>query len=200
MADIDPFRIQLPDELLGPRVLLRPWRESDAHGLWEAVDESRESLSAWMPWARDYHSEADAAPTIRRLQSQWLTRENLVVGIFDKASNRVLGGSGLHRIEWKLGKFEIGYWLRDSAVGNGYVTETVQVLTRFAFENLNAQRVQIRMDVRNTRSRNIPERLGFIYEGCLRRLLPDVDGNPRDTDYFALIREDYERLSWPGLS
>jgi RimJ/RimL family protein N-acetyltransferase len=200
MAATDPFRIDLPAELHGPRVLLRPWRESDAAPFWEAIQESRETLSQWLPWAREYESEQDCPPQLRRMQAQWLTRENLIVGIFERSSGNVLGGSGLHRIDWKLGKFEIGYWLRDSAVGHGYVTETVQVLTTFAFETLQAQRVQIRMDVRNTRSRNIPERLGFIYEGCLRRLLPDVDGTPRDTDYFALIREDYERLSWPGLS
>ena len=49
MADAPPTRIDLPDELLGPRVRLRPYREADAQALWEAVDESRASLEPWIP-------------------------------------------------------------------------------------------------------------------------------------------------------
>ena len=194
MPEIDRLRIELPAQLVGERVVLRPWREEDADGLWEAVDSSRESLGEWLPWIHEYRGPEDTLPTIRRIQSRWLTREDLVVGIFDKASGQVLGGSGLHRIDWSLRLFEIGYWLRDSAVGHGYVTEAVQVLTRFAFEDLQANRVQIRMDPRNTRSRAIPVRLQYVYEGCLRQSIPDGNGALRDSDIFALTREDYHRL------
>jgi RimJ/RimL family protein N-acetyltransferase len=149
-----------------------------------------------MPWAKDYHSMADAVASARQMRSKWLLREDLVVGIFDRQSGRLLGGSGLQRIDWNIRKFEIGYWLRDSEVGNGYATETVQVLTRFAFDHLEAGRVEIRMDVRNTRSRAVPERLGFVYEGRHRRALPDASGQPGDIEVFALIREDFEALAW----
>jgi RimJ/RimL family protein N-acetyltransferase len=72
----------------------------------------------------------------------------------------------------------------------------VQLLTRLAFDSLEACRVEIRMDIRNTRSRAIPERLGFVYEGRQRRASPDVKGEPRDIDMFSVIREDYESLPW----
>ncbi len=194
MPEIDPLRIELPEQLVGERVLLRPWRESDAIGLWEAIDSSRESLGEWMPWVVDYRTPDDAAPLIRRMRSWWLMRQDLVVGIFDKGSGQVLGGSGLHRIDWRIRRFEIGYWLRDSAVGHGYVTEAVRVLTRFAFEQLEANRVEIRMDPQNTRSRAIPVRLAYVYEGRLRQSIPDVHGAPRDADVFALTRHDYHTL------
>jgi RimJ/RimL family protein N-acetyltransferase len=194
MPEIEPLRIDLPEQLVSERVLLRPWRESDAYGLWEAVDSSRASLGEWMPWVGEYRSPEDAAPVIRRMRSWWLLRQDLVLGIFDKDTGQVLGGSGLHRIDWRIRRFEIGYWLRDSAVGHGYVTEAVRVLTRFAFEQLEANRVEIRMDPQNTRSRAIPVRLAYVYEGCLRQSIPDVHGAPRDADVFALTRHDYHTL------
>jgi RimJ/RimL family protein N-acetyltransferase len=200
VAELDPVRIDLPDELLGPRVLLRPYREDDAQQLWEAVDESREHLGTWLPWVKDYGERSDANITVRRLQARWLQREDLVVAVFDKASGRLLGGSGLHRIDWHIRRFEIGYWVRKSAEGHGYITEAVQVLTRFAFNELEANRVLIRMDPANTRSRAIPERLGFIYEGRLRNDMPDVEGRACDMDMFALIPDDFKRLSWAPLS
>jgi ribosomal-protein-serine acetyltransferase len=196
VAQVDPLTIELPDELVGERVLLRPWDERDAHALWEAVDSTRASLAEYMPWVHEFRVPADAASTIRRLRSLWLTRAELIVGIFDKATGAVLGGSGLSRIDWQIRRFEIGYWLRDSVVGRGYATETVQVLTRFAFGQLDANRVELQMIPSNTRSRAIPERLGFVYEGRLRRSLPDVNGNAADREIFALIRDDYEQLPW----
>ncbi len=200
VAEFDPARIDLPDELLGPRVRLRPYREDDAQQLWEAIEESREHLGAWLPWVKDYGDRSDANITVRRLQARWLQREDLVTGIFDQASGRLLGGSGLHRMDWQIRRFEIGYWVRKSAEGHGYVSEAVQVLTRFAFTQLEANRVLIRMDPANTRSRAIPERLEFVYEGRLRNEMPDVEGRPTDIDVFALIPADFKRLSWAGLS
>jgi RimJ/RimL family protein N-acetyltransferase len=200
VASIQPVLIDLPEEIVGLRVTVRPYGDHDALALFEAIDQSRTSVGAWMPWVSEYRSVDDALATTRRTRAKWLTREDLVVGIFERASGRLLGGSGLHRIDWTIRRFEIGYWLRESALGHGFATEAVQVLTRFAFDHLAAHRVEIRMDVRNTRSRAIPERLGFVYEGCMRQAMPDIHAQPGDIALFALIRADYARLPWRELA
>ena len=192
-----PVLVEVPDELCGALVTVRPYREDDAPALWAAVDESRGGpLGEWMPWVKEYRAPEDALATIRRLHARWLLREDLVTAIFERATGRFVGGSGLQRIDWTIRRFEIGYWLRTSATGHGYATETVQLLTRLAFDRFEANRVEIRMDVRNTRSRAVPVRLGFVFEGCMRRALADPNSQPGDIDVFALIRDDYERLSW----
>ena len=50
---------------------------------------------------------------------------------------------------------EIGYWVRTSCSGQGYITEAVQEIARFAMEELQAERVEIRMSSRNTKSRRV---------------------------------------------
>jgi RimJ/RimL family protein N-acetyltransferase len=135
-------------------------------------------------------------PSVRQLQARWLLREELTVGIFDRQSGRLLGGSGLARMDWTIRRFEIGYWVRDSAVGQGYATEATQVLTRFAFEQLQARRVEIRMDPRNARSRAVPERLGFTFEGCLRNAFRGVDDQAQDTLVYSLVPDEFERIAW----
>src|SRR5260370_30512633 len=112
-----------------------------------------------MPWVKEYRAPEDALATIRRLRVRWLVREDLITGIFERATGRFLGGSGLSRIDWTIRRFEIGYWLRTSAIGHGYVTETVQLLTRLAFDRLQANRVEIHMDIRYQRSPSAPLRL-----------------------------------------
>ncbi|TMD65260.1 MAG: GNAT family N-acetyltransferase, partial [Chloroflexi bacterium] len=86
--------------------------------------------------------------------------------------------------------FEIGYWLRVSAPGHGYMTEAVQLLTNYAFSSLAANRVEIRCDERNVRSAAIPRRLGFIQEARMRNHEAAPDGTLRTTLVFALIPSD----------
>lgn len=188
--------VEIPDQLLGPRVLLRPLHPGDAPAVWEAVEESRERLAAWMPWVVTLRSLEDERAVIEGMHARWLLREDLTVGIFDRATGRFLGGTGLHKINWDLRIFEIGYFIRTSAEGRGYVTEAVQLLTRCAFDLLRANRVEMYVDPRNVRSARVPERLGFVLEGTLRRVRAGGDGHPTDRCVFALIREDYDRLPW----
>ena len=190
------LQVDLPDALDGPRVRLRPYSGADARAMFEAVEESRERLLPWLPWAAGHRSVEESREAVVRMQAGWLLRQDLPVGVFERASGRLLGSSGLHRIDWHIRSFEIGYWLRSSAEGHGYVTEAVQLLTRLAFGALGANRVEIRMDPANERSRKVPERLGFVLEGRLRRCAWGVDGRPTDRLIFALIPEDFQRLPW----
>jgi len=196
LASSPALLIALPDELVGQRVLLRPYRDEDAAALWEAVDESRASLGPWLGWVSRYLTPADALADVRRSQARWLLREELAAGIFERSSGRLLGGSALNHIDWALRAFEIGYWIRQAAAGHGYVTEAAQLLTRFAFDRLGARRVGISMDARNSRSRAVPERLGFTYEGCLRQSHADTHGQPADSAYYALLADEYARVRW----
>lgn len=191
-----PIQVDLPDELLGPRLLLRPYEEWDAPAVHEAIQASRAELAPWMIWANAYPSLPEALAYVRRARARWLTREDLAVGVFERESNRYLGGSGLTRMNWTIRSFEIGYWIRSSDVGHGYATEATQILTRFAFRKLDARRVELRMDARNERSRRVPERLGFTFEGCLRSAHPDVDGQPSDVLVYALLPDEFARLAW----
>ena len=187
--------IPLFEELRGPRVVVRPYRLEDADALFAAVAESRQHIWPWMPWGDQHQTVDDSRDFILRTQAKWLLREDMTVGFFEASSERYLGGSGLHPRGWDVPAFEIGYWIRASAEGHGYVAETVRLLTDFAFESLGAQRVMIRCDARNTRSAAVAERLGFVREARLRNeVRTHTDSALRDTLVFSLIPSDPR---WP---
>ena len=182
--------IPLFDELRGERVIVRPYRESDAQTLFEAIAESRDHLRPWMPFADAHQTVEETRDWIIHKVADWVLREDMTVGVWEAATNRYLGGSGIHPRNWDTRYFEIGYWLRASAEGHGYMTEAVHLLTEYAFTSLAAQRVEIRCDERNTRSAAIPRRLGFIQEACLRNDILTTNGQLRNTLVFALIPTD----------
>ena len=193
-----PILRDLPDELVGERIVIRPLRSGDGAAIFEAVEESRAEISPWLPWVEKTMTVSDSEEAARRGAARWLLREDLMVGIWEREMGRYLGGSGLHRINWAVPSFEIGYWLRTSAWGQGYVTEAVQVLSQFAFETLGANRVEILCDAQNTRSSAVPKRLGFTQEALLRNECRDGAGALRDTQVFALMPDDYAiaKTSW----
>ena len=189
--DRPPILRELPAQLVGERVLLRPYQAGDGIALYEAVDESREHILPWMPWGDQNGSPADSEASVRKWQAKWILREDLALGVWDRATGRYLGGSGLHRIDWSVPSFEIGYWLRRTAVGNGYMTEAAWLLCRFAFEELSAQRVFIRCGAGNLRSAAIPQRLGFVHEGAMRNANRDTNGKLYDMLVFGMTPQDY---------
>jgi RimJ/RimL family protein N-acetyltransferase len=189
---IRPALINLPSEIRGERVVLRPYQPDNADQLFAAIDESREHLRPRMPWVDEHASVDDTRDFCVRSAAEWLLRSNLPLGI-SALDGSVLGGTGIHA-DWPLRSFAIGYWLRVSAIGHGYVAETVRLLVDFAFAQLQARRLEITCDPRNDRSRHVAERAGFIREGRLRNVMLGTDGEPRDSLVFSLLPEDWEQL------
>jgi RimJ/RimL family protein N-acetyltransferase len=185
-----PTLIELPAELRGERVVLRPYRAADAEQVFAAIDESRDRIRPWLPWADSHQTVDDTRDFCLRSAADWILRTDLVLGIFDRADGRYFGGTGLHRPDWALRSFEIGYWLRSTAEGRGLITESVILLSTFAFEHLAANRVEIWCDARNDRSRAVAERAGFILEGRLRNVALDTDGKPTNSLVFSRIPGD----------
>src|SRR4051812_38961936 len=175
-TSVRPTLIELPEELQGPRVLLRPYRDSDAEQVFAAIDESRDHLRPWMPWVDDHVTVEDTREFCIRCAANWLLRSELPLAMFDIACGRYLGSTGFHAPDWELRAFEIGYWLRASAVGQGYMTEAVRLVADLGFTALHAQRVEIQCEAHNETSRRVADRAGFVFEGTLRNGMLATNG------------------------
>lgn len=124
-------------------------------------------------------------------------REHKEVRIHESAS-RFLGTCSLVRMNWRVRCFEIGYWLRTSASGHGYMTEAVSGITEFARDYLDANRIEIRCDTRNLASRGVAERSGYHLEAILRRNFLDPVGQLQDDCLYAKIRLDDGTMGYPA--
>jgi RimJ/RimL family protein N-acetyltransferase len=198
MPSLNNFRTQVKlfDELAGERVLVRPYRMEDAEALQEAVAESREHIRPWLPFADAHQTIEESRDFIARKTAEWILRETeLGTAIFLRENGAYLGGLGLHIRSWEIRFFEIGYWLRATAEGHGYMREAVSLVIEFAARDLLASRLEIRCDARNTRSAGVAESLGFTREGILRNNLLTPTGETRTTLVFGLVPGD---PAWPA--
>lgn len=190
---MNPILLDIPEQLETERLILRGPLAGDGEKIRTAVIASHAELKQWMPWAVNIPSEEEYEVIVRKGRVRFLAHEDLWLLLVHKESGDIIGGSGLHRIEWEVPKFEIGYWLDTRHTGKGYVTEAVQAITAFAFSHLNAERVEIMCDSHNVRSAAVPRRLGFTHEATLRRdSRHHLTQELRDTFLFAMIRPDWE--------
>ena len=187
------------DVLKGSRVLVRPYELGDAQQRFEAMEESREYIREWDP------EEAEICRTIQETHawiaqklSQRADRVSFANGIWNVDGTRLLGGLGLHPRKpggWSVPAFTVGYWIRPSAQGFGYVTEAVGLVVNFAMDVLGAQRLEIACDPDNIRSMAIPQRLGFKMEGRARNVYRYPDGRLCDETIWSLTPTDPRALT-----
>lgn len=183
-----PNRPHVPNRLETSRLILRCPELSDVPFDYQAIKESLKELKPWMPWATEDYTLETCEESIRSAIAKYITKEDFRMLFFDKETGKLIGSSGLHRIDWKVPKFEIGYWCRTSETGKGYVTEVVRGLTTLCFEQFNAARVEIRCDDLNLKSAAVAERCGFTLEGILKNNERNSKGELRSTRVYALTR------------
>jgi ribosomal-protein-serine acetyltransferase len=179
---IPPF---IPNRIETPRMILRPPRAGDGRAINDAIRETFDALKQWMPWAKDMPTVADSEQFARENAAKYRRHEDFPILLFDKATDELIGASGVHPKDWYVPKFEIGYWVRACCEGQGYVTEAVVALTAFGFGELGAARMEIRCDSRNTRSAAVAVRAGYTLEATLHHDMRANDGILRDTLVFA---------------
>jgi RimJ/RimL family protein N-acetyltransferase len=184
---MDPLLLDLPAAITTGRLVLRPPRAGDGVAINEAIVESIEGLRRWMPWATPTPTPEQTESWCRKSAADFQARTGLPMLMLLRDGGTFVGSSGMHCLDWKVPRFEIGYWVRKRFEGRGYVTEAAAAFTRFAFETLGAKRVEIRADDRNERSWRVAERLGFRLEGILRNETRDAYGL-RDTRVYAVTQ------------
>jgi len=189
---LEPILIDVPERIETERLVLRVPRAGDGPLVNAAIGVSHAELAPWMPWAGTMPSVDESEAHCRRQQARFLLREDFVFFILVRdaggAEGELVGATGLHRIDWTLRKFEIGYWRKTGCEGRGFVTEAVRALARLAFDTLGARRVEIRMDDNNASSWRVAERAGFTLEKRCCVSTPTPAGEPRSTRIYSRVR------------
>ncbi|NCO62980.1 MAG: GNAT family N-acetyltransferase [Flavobacteriales bacterium] len=113
--------------------------------------------------------------------------------IFDKVNNEYAGSTRFMNINWKDKVLEIGStWIGKEFQGTGLNTQMKHLMLDYAFETLNFEKVEFRIDERNIRSRKAVEKLGCKLEGILRKNVFLKDGFKRNTCCYGLLKEEWQ--------
>jgi len=129
------------------------------------VQRNHAHLYRWLSWVSEVYREKDARAFIRHGLRRFVTQNGLVTGIW--VGEWLAGVADLHTVNWQARSASLGYWLGEEWQGRGLVTLACRALIHYAFDDLGLTRVEVHAATDNHRSRAIPERLGFRFEGVL---------------------------------
>lgn len=181
----------IPREIGTERLLIRPHQKGDGEALYHAILDSLDDLRRWpaaMGWALHQQSPAASEAFCQACSKAFEDRVDFPFLIILRDCQTIVGSSGLHRPDWSVPKFEIGWWGRSRYTGRGLITEAVTAILEFGFAHLRARRIYALPDEENHASWRICDRSGMSLEGLLRHERAEPNGTLRNTRLYAAIR------------
>lgn len=180
-----------PVTLRGRTVRLEPLDLAHLDGLCEAG--LHPELWRWIP--TQVATTADMRVYVEKALEEQRRGVSLPFVMLDAAAGSVIGCTRYGNIERAHKRLEIGWtWVTPSKQRTGANTEGKLLLLAHAFEALNANRVELKTDSLNLKSRTAIARIGGVQEGIFHQHMVTSSGRVRDTVYFAITRTE-----WPSV-
>lgn len=162
-----------------------------SYALWSRDSEYWRLMDASI--ARPFSTEAIE----KFLEKVWeeMGERNFLFGIRTLAEDQLIGDVELDGVNWAHGEAFVGIALGARELwGKGYGTDAMQVILRFAFQELNLRRLTLNVFEYNPRAVRAYEKIGFKHEGRLRKAL--YRENRRwDVLYMGILRQEWQELN-----
>jgi len=183
------FNPQAEYILENDRVLLRPLKETDFEFLLPfAVNEPDTWKYSYLSAGGEYGMRSYIADALKN-QAKGVEYPFIV---FDKQTSEYAGSTRFYDIQPVYQTIQLGYtWYGEKFRGSGVNKHCKFLLLQFAFETLDAQRVEFRADARNERSIAAMKSIGCKPEGILRSNMPLADGGRRDSIVLSILKDEW---------
>lgn len=175
----------------GDLVTVSMYQEAHIDRLFAAVSESIPEIARYETWCFPGFTRDEAAQYVNWWRRAWTEGTAYYFAIEEAQTGAFLGSCGLSGPIQAHKRAGLGYWMRSSRTGQGLATDAARAVTRFGFEDLGLERIEMEIAVDNHASLRIAEKLGYRREGVLRHRLI-LPGGATDMVMLARLRGDTE--------
>ena len=184
----------IPDlniSLESERTLLRPLTKDDEPALQEIANDE----SLWIFGTSDLSKPGELKKYIANAIADRFNSICAIWVIIDKKTGSVAGCTRLADISWKDERAQIGWtWIGSDFQGSGLNRDMKFLILSYGFETLGLNRIELKVDERNHRSRQAILGIGATREGVLREHIKLHDGYIRNTVYYSILRSEWETI------
>lgn len=174
----NPFRI-------GTGIYLRPLEPEDVPRLtnWTTQPAVRTALAL-------LYRPLDQSAAELFLERTKNDAHDIALGIVAQETETLLGFIGLNCIDQENRHVQLGFFLDEQKEGGErFLSEAVELVTRYVFEVLRMNRLWLYVDAAEARTINMLERQGFVREAILRQDRC-LNGRYSDTVVMGQVRRD----------
>lgn len=174
------------------RALLRPIAVSDYDAFLKLA---KEDFDMWYYFSFNLGDEKQLQRWFEIAFTEKAANTRRPFTIIDKETGKIGGSSSLGNISMNDLRAEIGWsWLGKDFRNTGLNKHAKLAMMRYAFEELNFERIEFKTDVMNARARKGLANVGGIEEGILRSHMTMWNNRRRTSVYYSVIKDE-----WPGL-
>ena len=170
------------------RLILRPWKETDAESLYKYAKDPQVGPVAGWP----VHTSVENS---REIIKDVLSAPETYAVIL-KETDEPVGSAGLivgenSNIPLRKTEAEIGYWIGVPYWGQGLIPEAVRELMRYGFEDLGFQALWCGYFDGNIKSKRVQEKCGFIYHHTKENVHCSMLDETRTEHLTCITREQW---------
>lgn len=155
------------DLIINADLFLQRLHAQHVPALFALTQANRVYLRRWLPWLDRVQEPSDTAYFIHSVSELYREKRCVQFALFYQ--QQLVGVVGFNHLDTVNRQATIGYWLTQTLSGRGIMTQSVAHLLNWGFTDCGLHRIEIRCALGNTKSRAIPERLGFRHEGTLKQ-------------------------------
>lgn len=171
------------------RLILRRFKETDVKNMFKNYA-SDEEVAKYLSWSA-HQSEELTKQVIDRWIEEYQSEETYQWAIELKEQAENIGSISILDVNTADGNGKIGYCIGKSWWGQGIVTEALTAVLELAFTEIGFERIEARHDVENPASGRVMEKCGLTYEGTLRKIVRNNQGQLIDCKYYSILKEEY---------
>ncbi|MCG8328725.1 MAG: GNAT family N-acetyltransferase [Chitinophagales bacterium] len=178
--------------LIAPRTVIRRFREGDGEVLYECIQDNYSRLYDHFPKTLEaINSKETAEIFVRKRLADWLLQKEYAMGVWHTKDANLIGMIRLLRIDWRVPKAEVGYFIDKNYGQLGLMTESMKTVLSFAFRQLELEKLSLRTAMENIPSQRLARKVGFRREGDFRADFRKLSGEVIDTMWFGLTKSEW---------
>lgn len=149
-------------ELTTQRLFIRTYQLQDAPDLHQFVKDNTYYLYETAPMTlRNNVSLARSKAFLEMLERERLNGKWIWNAIFIKTTNQFIGQISIYNLEEKTKSCELGYFITEDQMGQGFATEALKVIADYCLEELKRNSITLRIKPDNIASKRVAAKAGF---------------------------------------
>ena len=172
------------------RLILRPFVLEDAQAMYENWASDPE-VTKFLSWPT--YKSVDAAHEILGIWTKQYPDNSFYQWAIElKEIGQPIGSISVVNHDDRVDMAEIGFCIGRNWWGQGIMTEALQAVMEFLFEEVEAQRIEAGHDPNNPASGAVQRKCGLKYEGTFRRRIRSNQGIT-DVAWYAILKEEWKK-------
>ena len=181
-------------EITGRKVILRPPQYSDLKAWADERKKNKLYLQPWEPlWSINELERSSFVKRVRMFERLSHNDQAYSFLIFTSDNEDFIGEVNISNVQRGIiQSCTIGYWIAKDCEGKGMMSESLELVKEFIFNELKLHRIEAACLPHNIPSLKVLLKNGFIKEGTARKLLK-INDKWQDHTVLSFIFDDFKK-------